>query len=520
MAIQSYFYAARLLLCLIASALLLRLLFFQPSTPTDSESSTPLPLVLRVQGDKLDPPQQEPHASYVRYPLSDVPVYIVSNNNVNNSVIHRFFDSSPFSPSGRYIAATLLPSTSRGHAKVLVYDLRSGGGPTTVASTSAWGAQVGAHVQWGADDTQLFYNSIGQERQLIGKLFDLTADSARSGREKELSCPVYHVSSDGRWAATPNQLRIKDTQFGYGADYYLRAPPEAFSSSAHGDGLFVLNVQRNECRLAVSLASFAQAARLSLSSLSSAPLYGFHVKWSRDGSRLLFVMRTLESRKVMFLAPPIRRQHLFVVSFDASSGAVTGKPRHLLSWSSKSPKDALDANHPNWVGNTHKVSINVKPRGSTAPWGLVVIDTSSATLPVDALPLPPLYSPSSGHPNFYPTDSRFVLLDAYEKETLSLGGERTKNDSIPLRLVDTIQKREVWLLQVRLGLASPRPAYLATLPIKERRAWQRCDMHPAWSRTGAWVAFNARPNGVVRQLMIAYIGDSPGSLFPLAASSV
>lgn len=94
------------------------------------------------------------------------------------------------------------------------------------------------------------------------------------------------------------------------------------------------------------------------------------------------------------------------------------------------------------------------------------------------------------------------------------------NDSIPLRLVDTLQKREVWLLQVRLGLASPRPAYFATLPLKERRAWQRCDMHPAWSRRGDWVAFNGRPDGVVRQLLIAYVGDSPDTLFPLAASSV
>jgi len=445
--------------------------------------------------------------------MSDVPAYFVSNNSLGKSVIHRFFDSSPFSPSGRYIAATLLPSTTRGNANVVVYDLQAGGGPTTVASTSAWGAQVGAHVQWGADDTQLFYNSVGQEKQLIGKMFDV-----HIGRERNLSCPVYHVSSDGRWAATPNQLRIKDTQFGYGADYYRRAPPEAFLSSAHGDGLFVLDVKRNECRLVVSLASFAQAARLSISSPSSAPLYGFHVKWSRDGTRLLFVMRTLDSRKVLFLAPPIRRQHLFVVSFDASSGAVVGKPRHLLSWSSQSPKDALDANHPNWVANTHKMSINVKPRGSAAPWGLVVIDTASVS--VDTLLLPPLYSPSSGHPNFHPTDSRFVLLDAYEKDSLSLGEKRSMNDSIPLRLVDTLQKREVWLLQVRLGLASPRPAYFATLPLKERRAWQRCDMHPAWSRRGDWVAFNGRPDGVVRQLLIAYVGDSPDTLFPLAASSV
>jgi Tol biopolymer transport system component len=41
---------------------------------------------------------------------------------------------------------------------------------------------------------------------------------------------------------------------------------------------------------------------------------------------------------------------------------------------------------------------------------------------------------------------------------------------------------------------------------RESNAW-RCDPHPAWSRDYRWIAFNGRPAGGERQVMIAYLGD-------------
>jgi hypothetical protein len=81
--------------------------------------------------------------------------------------IHRFFDTSPFSPSGRYLGLTRLPFEDRlpqpgDVARVVVVDLHTGE-ERTVAETRGWDTQVGAHVQWGADDTQLYFNDVDMQ---------------------------------------------------------------------------------------------------------------------------------------------------------------------------------------------------------------------------------------------------------------------------------------------------------------------------------------------------------------------
>ncbi len=69
-----------------------------------------------------------------------VPVWCVTPN--EGRVIHRFFDSSPFSPSGRYIALTRIPREDRyprpGEvAEVVLVDLETGQ-ERTVAETIGW----------------------------------------------------------------------------------------------------------------------------------------------------------------------------------------------------------------------------------------------------------------------------------------------------------------------------------------------------------------------------------------------
>lgn len=70
--------------------------------------------------------------------------------------IHRFFDTSPVSPSGKYIALFRFPSEERSPrpgdwGEVFVQDLESGEVLFT-ARSCGWEMQLGANVQWGADD--------------------------------------------------------------------------------------------------------------------------------------------------------------------------------------------------------------------------------------------------------------------------------------------------------------------------------------------------------------------------------
>ena len=86
----------------------------------------------------------------------------------------------------------------------------------------------------------------------------------------------------------------------------------------------------------------------------------------------------------------------------------------------------------------------------------------------------------------------------------------------PLRLIDTLRSREVWLLQ----MPTVRPIFgegggneVSALSGGEREpdtskkrqlnAW-RCDMHPSWSRDFKWIAFNGRPHHGLRQVPSFY----------------
>lgn len=59
------------------------------------------------------------------YEDSLIPTWIISDSNV--STIHRFFDSSPFSPTGRYLALTRSSENVRvsegSIAEIVLYDL-------------------------------------------------------------------------------------------------------------------------------------------------------------------------------------------------------------------------------------------------------------------------------------------------------------------------------------------------------------------------------------------------------------
>src|SRR4029453_19316508 len=91
-----------------------------------------------------------------------VPVYRVTPGLAG--AIHRFHDTSPFSPSGRYLAVTCLPYEDRlptpgSVADIVVVDLEAGT-HATVAQTRGWDTQLGAQLQWGADDRSLYFNDV------------------------------------------------------------------------------------------------------------------------------------------------------------------------------------------------------------------------------------------------------------------------------------------------------------------------------------------------------------------------
>jgi len=128
---------------------------------------------------------------FPRYTRFDpkVPVWCVTPG--EGRTMHRFFDTSPISPSGRYVGLTRFPFEDRlpkpgDVAQIVVVDLQTAE-ERVVAETRGWDTQLGAQTQWGADDTQLLFNDmdIKEWRPYGVRMNPLT------GEKKALDGPVF-----------------------------------------------------------------------------------------------------------------------------------------------------------------------------------------------------------------------------------------------------------------------------------------------------------------------------------------
>ena len=144
------------------------------------------------------------HKRFCRYVDFDpkVPVWCVTPG--LPGCMHRFFDTSPISPSGRYLAVFQLPFEDRqpqpGEAgMVCIVDLEDGN-TRTVAETCGWEPQMGANINWGGSDHELFFNDVDPAgwKPFAWKLDPLT------GKRQRMEGTVYHASPDGRWLISAN----------------------------------------------------------------------------------------------------------------------------------------------------------------------------------------------------------------------------------------------------------------------------------------------------------------------------
>ena len=427
--------------------------------------------------------------------LSIIPVWIVTP--ATSSCIHRFFDSSPFSPSGKYIAVTCLspgyseysalPLSEPVPSHVVVYDIWN---QSVVANitTFGWDSQVGAHAQWGKDDAHLLFNDItnNNPRGVVYNIY--------TKRTRMLNNTIYHVSNDGNFAVTSSLAKIRFTQLGYGL--YVQQVQPNNRSNLGDDGYYIVDISTGESSLLVSLRSLQKyLPRCFIPSISA--MYGFHVKWSSDDQLIMLVLRTV-------MVNSHRIQHIFTI---------TKKKRdikYITSWSSMSSPHSskgghhchvLDGNHPNWIPNTHLLSIN---RGITKPWDLVVFNADSGRNNYRWDAKMAVVGQSTGHPNFLSlneTDWNYiVVIDSYFKEKELFGNNI--DEMVPLRLIvgNATRHTEVWLTRINNSHKSGQ------------NAW-RCDPHVTFDNSRRWIAFNARPYGKTRQVLIGYLGVDPRHVF-------
>ncbi len=402
-----------------------------------------------------------------------VPVYCATPN--DGRLIHRFFDSSPLSPSGRYLALTRFPFEDRSPkpgdtAEVVLVNLESVHF-TTIATTEAWGSQLGAQVQWGSSDNDLYFNQMASATlQPHGIRYNVS-----TGESYPLCGTIYHISPDGSHSASPCLLRTSRTQLGYGVLVPDKLIPENHGAPTD-DGVYVTDTNTGDSRLLTSIHSIVSSVPyLSSANYADGDFYVFHTKWSPDGERIMVILRWTPrqpKRRFWQKAKPASKKTMrkFVLTIAADGT----DPRIAITdelW-------ARGGHHPNWCPDSRHVMMNLDLNGDGLRFVQADLDGKTINL------MHPTAG-GSGHPSLHP-NGRFLLTDAYPGEPASYG-----DGTVPIRFIDLQTGEEKVIARI-----NSRPAYVGD------RKEMRLDAHPAWDRSGNYIIFNGCPTGT-RQVFIA-----------------
>lgn len=446
---------------------------------------------------------------FPRYTRHDplVPVWCVTPH--AGHCTHRFFDTSPISPSGRYLAVLRLPFEDRlpapgDVAHVVLVDFHTGA-ETVLADTRGWEHQLGANLNWGGTDRELFFNDVDPSTwaPFAWKLDPLTGDRLR------MEGTVYHASPDGRWLVSSNLALTRKTQPGYGVVLPESACPPWRTGPADDDGFWLTDTRTGARRLLVSIKKILDRTAASPAPIrfgattpptdpARCEITGFHSKFNPQGDALMLSLR-------WFPAGDAPRWDMFNNDYAAVRFAwvtlrldpATGEP-DLASLRCATGPELWQhpGHHATWFPDGRRISQNLAlpDTGTGGQLRLVEVNADGTGLRV----IPGAENlPGSGHPTLHP-DGVHLLADTYTGEPTAFG-----DGTVPLRWIDLRTGREQCL--VRIDTFNPATAIHSVL---------RCDPHPAWDRTWRYVVFNGMEDGVRR----VYIADLQGAIDPIGTA--
>jgi len=402
-----------------------------------------------------------------------VPVWCVTPT--QPGCIHRFFDTSPISPSGRFLAVFQLPCEDRlpepgEPGRVAVVDLETGDF-RPLAETRGWEPQLGANLNWGGSDHELFFNDVDLK---TWKPFAWKFDPLRMIRER-WDGSVYHASADGRYLISANMTTMRVTQPGYG----VAVPDSAVRRNigpAEDDGFYLTETRSGKCRLLISIADALRRADppVHLDDPERMELYGFHSKFNPQGDLLMLSLRWFPVREPrpfnMFRIEHAAVRYAWIVT-DLEVRAV-----HCAIGPEQWEKGG---HHATWFPDGRRISMNLNIDRD----GLRFVQVNADGSDLRKI-LPRVLG--SGHPTVAP-DGRHILTDSYLSEPFAYAG------TVPLRWIDLTDgtEREI----VRISVAQPVSDSV-----------MRVDPHPAWDRTGRFVTFNGTVRGS-RHVFVADLGS-------------
>ena len=143
-----------------------------------------------------------------------------------------------------------------------------------------------AHWLGTAPQTQFIFNDLVDGR-FVSVVYDMEKRTRRV-----VPFPVSAVSQDGRWAVSINYARLRLTRpdYGYGGNGQDARVDTVWPED---DGLWLVNLANGEARLIVTIASVRD--RMPQVKDPKALAYFCHTVFSRDGSKIFWLARTVEN---------------------------------------------------------------------------------------------------------------------------------------------------------------------------------------------------------------------------------
>ena len=375
-------------------------------------------------------------------------------------IIHRFFDTSPISPSGRYMALCRLPYEDRNAiagdvAQIVLCDLETGE-ERVVYHTHGWESQVGANVQWGVTDETLVFNDVipGQWTPFMVVLNPFT------GCYRCMGNGVFMLSPDGTKALTHNLNNSRITQYGYGVtvpDAYLQYNVACSSE----DGFYQTDLVTGETHLFLSLKQLLTAVydSKSLSEFGYGAFYGFQCKWNQQQTRILMVVRCY------YPDTGKRKAMIFTANTDGSNIKLA------LPWQAWSKS----GHHVNWHPDGEHLTMNLRLDEPVLRFVQFRYDGEEFHALSNKLI-------GSGHPSIH-QNGRFMITDTYTSEHHFF-----RDGTVPIRLIDLQTEKETELARIYTKC--------------DLHGDLRIDPHPAWSRDYSRIVFNGFTGNTRRVYML------------------
>lgn len=402
--------------------------------------------------------------TFPRYTEYDpkVPVWFVTHDSPCTQ--HRFFDTSPISPNGDYIALTRFPDDKKHPepgdlAEVIVIDLKTGK-ERIVAQTPAWEGQLGAQVQWGSDESTLFFNDMDTTTwEPYAVVFNLFTSNRR-----KLGHTIYMANSDGTQVVSPCLKRMRRTQAGYGVVVPDNILPVNYGAPSD-DGIYVTDVASGKTKMIISIRDIVERLNLDRDIPREYGYYIFHTKWNPAGNRISIKFRLLDNAGIdrTFI------RAMWVITLSADAGEIhTAIPKELKR---------LPSHHHTWWDD-RTLTMNLSP------------DTRNmhfSEFQYDGTHIEPLTRSvlGSGHPSLHP-DRIHLISDAYPAEK-----QAYDDGSVPIRFVNVKTGIETEAVRIR-----SLPFWADSSSSLKLNNSMRIDPHPAWDRSFRYVTFNgSTPEG-------------------------